>query len=199
MKILKLNKFGYWLVLSEIEKKHKIFCQCKCGIKRWVYKYDLIRSKSKSCGCLGAEESSKRFTKHGLYKSVKGMGSHPLGGTWRQMMCRCYNKTSINYKNYGGRGIKVCQRWHDFTNFVNDIPPKPKSKKKYTLDRINNNGNYEPNNVKWSTSREQAFNRNKCKFYLYKGKTQHLIEWSEELKINISTLFERLKRGMSFE
>jgi hypothetical protein len=115
------------------------------------------------------------------------------------MMCRCYNKTSINYKNYGGRGIKVCQRWHDFTNFVNDLPPKPKSKKKYTLDRINNNGNYEPNNVKWSTSREQAFNRNKCKFYLYKGKTQHLIEWSEELKINISTLFERLKRGMSFE
>jgi hypothetical protein len=85
-----------------------------------------------------------------------GINKHPLYKTWRCMLERCENKSSKDYGNYGGRGVSVCKRWHDFTSFVEDVGERPEG---MTLDRVNNNGNYEPNNFRWASRQQQALNR----------------------------------------
>ena len=123
---------------------------------------------------------------------------HGMWGTriyriWGGMRTRCINPNSPDYKNYGGRGIKVCDRWRDFKNFYEDM--KDGYKDNLTIDRINNNGNYELLNCKWRTVKQQS--RNTRTNVFYKGKSQ--IEWAEEKGINPGTLCERLKNGWSWE
>ncbi len=108
---------------------------------------------------------------------------------WISMKNRCLNKKNKSYHNYGGRGIIVCKKWLKFENFLLDMGEKPKNK---SIDRIDINGNYEPNNVKWSTAKEQADNRRDNRYYTFNGKTQNLEQWSIELGINKITLYARL-------
>lgn len=127
---------------------------------------------------------------HGLSKSNEM-------SIWGGMMQRCYNSNATYYKYYGGRGIKVCKRWHTFIDFYNDMGKRPSIK--YTLDRIDTNGNYELSNCRWAT-REQQFNNRRDTHYLsYNGKTLSVRQWSRELKISSSTLHERIKRNWSTE
>lgn len=112
-----------------------------------------MRGKSESCGCLRAEKLLAAVTHHGLRH-------HPLYQRWKGMMQRCYNPKLTQFKDWGGRGITVCERWHDVALFIEDIErdlgPCPPG---MTLDRRDNDGNYEPGNVRWATRLQQTHNR----------------------------------------
>ena len=109
---------------------------------------------------------------------------------WRGMMWRCYDPSCPAYKNYGGRGIRVCDRWHDLTNFVSDLPPG--YRKGLEIDRIDNDGNYEPGNIKWSTRRENTGNRRSARLITSNGKTQSLTEWSLETGLTKTLISDRI-------
>lgn len=110
--------------------------------------------------------------------------------TWLSMIYRCYNVDHASYPNYGGRGIKVCDRWkNSFENFIADKGERPEG---YSLDRIDNDGNYEPSNCRWSTRLEQANNKRNNRFIEINGKTLTVAQWSDETGIPRSTISRRL-------
>lgn len=119
---------------------------------------------------------------------------HPLYETWRGMKRRCYLPTNHNYPNYGARGIRVCDRWlNSFFAFVEDIGPKPSPT--HTIDRKDNDGNYEPGNCRWATKKEQARNYSGNHKVTAGGKTQTIIEWAEEKGLPKTTIINRLLQG----
>lgn len=118
---------------------------------------------------------------------------HPLYRTWKGMIYRCYYKTSSSYPNYGGRGIQVCDRWVDFDAFVKDMGPKPSPD--CSINRIDNDGNYEPSNCRWSSSKTQNLNKRNNVSVRYGGVLTTLTELSERLGISYSVLHGRIRRG----
>ncbi|MDE4297182.1 hypothetical protein PXK56_18520 [Phaeobacter gallaeciensis] len=111
---------------------------------------------------------------------------------WNSMKQRCMNAKSKDYPRYGGRGIKICDRWLSFENFLADMGEKPRD---MTLDRIDNDGDYEPGNCRWASARTQSNNRRSNHCLTYEGKTQTLSEWSRETGIEKATLLNRIKNG----
>jgi hypothetical protein len=125
-------------------------CRCVCGKETIVSRHCLIHSNTQSCGCLHREKLMEAIVTHGLHK-------HPLYQTWVTMKGRCENPHATGYENYGGRGIKVYERWrHSFPNFLSDMGERPDG---MTLDRKNVNGDYSPENCKWATHKEQHHNK----------------------------------------
>lgn len=138
------------LTVIRMTAKLRCDCLCICGTTVNVHWNNLMNGNTKSCGCLAAERNESHISEHPLYK------------TWLGMRNRCKNKNDPNYYRYGGRGIKVCKRWDkSFEAFVMDMEPKPKGK--YSINRIDNDGNYTPTNCNWATQLEQANNTSKCK------------------------------------
>jgi hypothetical protein len=118
---------------------------------------------------------------------------HDLWPIWCRMLNRCSNQNSPDFPSYGGRGIKICLRWkNDFWAFVNDMGPRPKN---HIIERINNNGDYEPNNCCWATNAEQQRNKRNNILVTINNETRTLAEWSRKFKISNETVYSRLNRG----
>lgn len=179
------KKFNRLIVIKELkrDKWGQVIwlCQCDCGKTTQVTGSGLRNGGTKSCGCWNIEALSLR-KKHGLSKT----GAYR---SWKHMMNRCYNPNDQRYEYYGGRGIKVCKKWHNFMKFYKDMGDKPDT---YTIERKNNNGNYDPSNCEWVTVAEQNRNNRRTRKIEYKGVIRCMSEWARILNIHKNTLKYRL-------
>lgn len=185
------KRFGRWSVLKFHDKKGKHLrwqCVCDCGNMGFVMSTNLLSGISNSCGCLNRETTAKRNYKHAL-------SSHHLFKVWRSMNNRCYNPKDIGYHNYGGRGIKVCKKWHTFQPFYDDMIEGYESG--LTIERINVNKGYSPSNCKWATIEEQSTNRRNNRRLTIDGETKTVTEWAKEIGVDHSVIRNRLKYGWS--
>lgn len=176
--------FGHWTVIKEGFKKNgKIhwICRCSCGVEENVCAASLKKGVSTKCVQCYRKEMP-----------VHGYSCHPLYPTWSTMIARCENEKNNNFKNYGRRGIKVCERWHNIESFLEDMGERPS--KKHSIDRIDVEGDYCPENCRWSTSREQGRNRRTNKIFEYDSQRRCLSDWASVLNINVDTLSKYLTR-----
>jgi hypothetical protein len=159
------QRFGRLIVREEAAPRsgnRRVICVCDCGTETNTMLASLIKGETASCGCYHREllAEHNRSAEHRALITKHGMVGHPLYGTWTAMIDRCENPKHHAFKNYGGRGIKVCPEWHDAAAFITwieaNIGPRPEG---MTLDRANNSRHYEPGNVRWATLSEQRRNR----------------------------------------
>ena len=198
LKDLTGQKYGRLTVLERAEKTKggKIcwLCRCDCGNERIIESGNLVSGASKSCGCLNKERTIEVSTTHGMCHSK-------IYQTWCGIKARCYNPNNKYYKDYGGRGISIYPAWIDdfqaFYDYVSAL--EHYGEDGYTLDRINNDGNYEPGNLRWATQKEQHRNTRKNVFVEYKGEQMTLTEAAERSGINYGTLQKRIKLGWAME
>lgn len=199
------KKFNHFTVIERAEDRvypngRRVImwkCQCDCGNEKIciVTANNLTRGHTKSCG--HTKKGNRNGNKHGL--------SHtPIYKEWAHMKQRCHDPNHISYKWYGGRTSKpiiVCDRWENSVeNFFKDVSKLPHfGEVGYTLDRIDVNGDYEPNNVRWATQKQQSNNKRNNRLITYNGKNQTISQWADEFGINYQTICSRLKRGWDIE
>lgn len=156
-------------------------CRCDCGSEVILEGYLLRSGISKSCGC----RRIKSVTKHGMHRSLEYK-------TWSGMKSRCHNPKDHGYPDYGGRGIVVCDRWrYSFTNFFKDMGVKPSAK--HSIERKNNNGNYEPGNCVWATWQDQQNNRRSSRIITLGGESLTVAEWARKNGMAYVTLESRIQ------
>ena len=173
----------------EIQAGHprpRWLCRCDCGTEKVVSAGHLRSGHTRSCGCLKGRNSIT----HGC-----AVGGKPelVYGLWSTMKQRCLNPNSDKYKDYGGRGIRVCERWLKFENFLADMGRPPGSG--YSIDRIDNDGDYEPGNCRWATLQEQATNKRNNIMLDWHGERMTLAEAARRAGLNRSTVWRRIRRG----
>jgi hypothetical protein len=178
------------LVALRPDGKKRWVCLCRCG-KEISVPSNNMRS-TKSCGCLQREVASRQGKITGHANRKHGQTGSPEWITWHNIRQRCENPNAVGYDNYGARGIKVCERWQEFANFLADMGPRPSSK--HSIDRFpKNQGNYEPGNCRWATAKEQQRNRRDNILIEYNGRTQCLSAWAEEYGLTKAQLWKRHK------
>ena len=188
------DKYGRWSVVCEAERNQRgrrFLCRCACGTERVVRLTHLRQGRSKSCGCLCKELSTERATKH-------GHAGTPLYQVWCDMVRRCTNPKHTRFKDWGGRGITICEEWLNLENFLAWVGTSG-YRPGLLIDRIDNDGNYKPSNCRWVTMKEQGNNRRSNRLITYKGKTQTLAQWAELIGIRPTSLSMRLKNGWPLE
>ncbi len=157
-------------------------CRCECGNTKPVRTSDLTLGRVKSCGC-------RKGMTHGLSRS-------PEYQIWMAIRQRCGNPRSAEYDRYGGSGIQVCDRWEtSFENFFADMGIRPSSR--HQIDRIDNSKNYEPENCRWATPKENSNNRRNTIFLSYRNETRPLSEWADIFGLPYAVLFQRIRHGWS--
>lgn len=188
-------KFNGCTVLKRAENKGKNvcwLCKCYCGKEFVVRATDIRTGNTKSCGCLNKKLAGDRARKHGNRNSR-------LYNIWSNMKARCSNSNSKNFKNYGGRGINVCDDWlNSFENFYNWAMDNGYDNK-LTLDRIDNYKGYKPNNCKWSDYTQQERNRRNNHILEYNNEKHTIAEWSDITGIPYKTLWKRINDGWTVE
>lgn len=179
------KSFGDWKVIN-YSGNSLWLCECKCGHRQEVSSY-WLRSGTHGCQKCGRDKCAKHR-----------MCNAPEYRVWRDIIQRCCNPNEPNYKRYGARGIKVCDRWKEsFIEFYKDVGNRPD--KGYELDRINNDGDYESNNVRWVTKKQNNRNTRRNRWFTIDGETKCLTEWSELYNKKVSCIAARLDRGWSIE
>lgn len=186
--------FDRLTVLNEVGNKNgriHWLCKCVCGNICEVPSTSLLTANTKSCGCLQRDITIQRSTSHGL--------SHlPEYQIWAAIKKRCFNVNDSFYHRYGGRGISVSERWlNSFENFYADMGPRPSDK--HSIDRINNDGNYEPGNCRWSSYEDQAKNKSTTRYVSYNDKEIDLSSMAKLADVDYSKLKYRLNLGLSAE
>lgn len=180
--------FGRWTVIqpseSDNQGKRMWLCKCECGVIKRVSNATLVNNGSKSCGC---SKNNPKFSYNGERNRVYTI--------FKRMKSRCYTTTIKQYCDYGGRGIIICKEWLDSYEKFYDWAMLNGYSKELTIDRINNNGNYEPNNCKWSTRKEQGNNKRNNYLITIKGVTKNCSQWSEISGINRTTIKQRIIKG----
>ena len=199
------HKYGRVTVVSYFGHKNGKTawnCLCECGNTFVTNGNSLRTGRTSSCGCYKNERRAKANIKHGLKH-------HPLYKVHQTMKRRCYNKNDKKYKNYGARGIKICDEWLGEDGFVNFYhwainngfkqDKLPNGLNKYSIDRIDNDGNYEPSNCRWVDMKEQSCNKSVSHYITLNGKTQCVKKWLDELGVSKGLFYERKKRNWSDE
>lgn len=184
------QRFGKLIAVSRCNtgSRHtKWTCRCDCGATTDV-RLDCLRSgASKSCGCSSVVPPKSH-----------GMSGTPDYKTWIGMIARCTDQNHKSYHNYGGRGISVCERWaNSIEMFIADMGPRPTQK--HTIDRVDNDGNYEPGNCRWATTKEQGRNKRVNRYVTYRGESKCVAEWAEQFGIHKDAIYDRLSSGWSIE
>ncbi len=174
-------RFGKLLVVSyagsDSRRESLWVCQCDCGKKTTIRSSSLSRKHSTACGGC---------------RSTHGRSKTPMYRAWQTMFTRCYNTKWKYYYKWGGRGIRICERWRVFDNFLADMGERPAG---MSIDRIDNDGDYEPSNCRWVTRVEQARNRRTTRFYTHGGVTRCVQEWAHLMGIKYNTLQGRLNKN----
>ncbi len=183
------KKFGRLTVIEQCgrNKQGGVLwqCKCDCGNNHVASNGALCAGTVQSCGCLKEERQKESVTKHGLHQN-------PLYKKWQGMKTRCTNKKAANYHDYGGRGIKVCGEWeHDFLSFYKWAIANGYADG-LTLDRIDVNGDYCPENCRWATIEEQNNNQRNSRVLTHNGKTQTVGQWAKETGLNYQTIRRRI-------
>lgn len=184
------KRFGRLVVRGYSGKRlWKCDCDCDCGSIHYATGHRLVVGHTRSCGCLRRDVAVKMNTTHGMTATAEFR-------TWQRMIERCRNKRLRYYKNYGGRGIAVCDRWREsFSAFFSDMGPRPTSE--HSIDRIDNNGNYEPGNCRWATRFEQAQHKRNTHLLEYEGLVLPLSEMARRFGYTPDSIEQRLRKGWS--
>ena len=189
------NTYGHLTVLNydKTIKGHKYYlCKCDCGKIKSISGSHLSTGSSKSCGCKVAEKTIERNTTHSLSKTR-------LYHIWIGMKERCLNPNSHAFKNYGGRGIHICNEWlNDFVEFYKWSIANGYSDD-LTIERIDVNGNYEPQNCTWISLSEQNKNKRNVIYITINGITKSITKWADDSPVNLVTIYKRLQRGWDYE
>lgn len=172
-------------------------CQCECGNLIDTSSSGLRSGGTTSCGCLRRENLMKAITTHNKTKDKTTGKVTKEYRTWQNMKARCENPNNRKYALYGGRAIKICERWREFANFVEDMGYAPSDK--HSIDRIDNNGNYCPSNCKWSDQKTQINNRRNTSFIEYKGERLCTSDWSARTGVPIKNIAIRIRMGWDVE
>jgi hypothetical protein len=160
-------------------------CLCHCGSITFVLGTGLTSGKTRSCGCLHREVAVTSNTTHGMRKSSEYV-------VWDGMRARCFRQSSPRYEKYGGRGITVCSRWMKFENFYADMGPRPSLK--HQLNRINNDGNYEPGNCEWVPHQKQQRNTSRSRWLTFQERTLTMAEWADITGFSQDVIQQRLDK-----
>lgn len=180
------QRFGRLIVIRAVDPARprghrRVECLCECGSTK-VLRFDHVAGgRTVSCGCYRKE-----------YFSTHRMSDTPIYRAWGQMVRRCLNPGNASYARYGGRGIRVCERWLNFDAFFADMGPRPNGA---SIDRIDNDGDYEPGNCRWATRQQQQDNRRVTVWITVGGVTRTLNEWAALAGISRGTLYGRFRRG----
>ena len=192
------KRFGKLVITGFTGKRRRGYlvweCLCDCGNIAEIDTGHLKRERpTETCGC------SKSRERLSLRSTTHGMTDTPEWLAWRNMIVRCTDATCDSWRNYGGRGITVCERWmNSFESFIADMGTRPSVT--HSLDRYpDQDGNYEPDNCRWATTKVQANNTRRNRFLTYQNKTQTIMQWADELGIKYSTISSRLARGDNAE
>jgi hypothetical protein len=192
------KRFGRLVVIEKTTEHNKsgrllYLCKCDCGTEKKMPSFYFTGGDTKSCGCLLSETTKKRSTKHGLRKSKY---HKKVYYAWLSLRDRCNNKTNETFnKYYRGKGIKVCERWNDFTLFLADMGMPPEDGKRYSVDRIDVNGDYCPENCRWATDIQQANNRTNNRYIEQDGVKYTVADFCRKNNISEALVRSRIAEG----